>query len=164
MSAERGPGLVAAIVAALALRAAGAVPARRTGAEAGGGAEGHGHPAGFESEDVDVGRTAWMVLVLAASVAAAIGAVAFMMHLFGAWTLAETPRFTPQQTAAIRPPPPNLQGDPYADLARQEARDRAAVKGYAYTDAQRSRARIPVERAMTLIEGRSLAPVEAGRP
>ncbi|WP_298955182.1 hypothetical protein [uncultured Methylobacterium sp.] len=162
MSAERGPGLVAAIVAALALRAAGAVPGRAKAEPA--GTEGHGHPAGFESEDVDVGRTAWMVLALAVSVAAAIGAVAFLMHLFGTWTLAETPPFTPQQTATLRPPPPNLQGDPYADLARQEARDRAAVAGYAYTDAERRRARIPVERAMTLIEGRSLGPVEgAGR-
>ncbi|MGX7704185.1 hypothetical protein [Methylobacterium sp. Gmos1] len=114
------------------------------------------NPEGFEEEDVDVRRTTFVVAGLAASVAAAIGAVGLMMHLFGAWHVSATPPLTPQQTAKVQPPPPNLQGAPYEDLARQEARDRAQTTTYA--PLPDGRARIPVERAMRLIAGKSLDP------
>ena len=79
-----------------------------------------------------------------------------MMHLFSAWHVAETPRLTPQQTAKVQPPPPNLQGAPYEDLARLEARETAQTTTYA--PLPDGRARIPVERAMRLMAGRSLDP------
>lgn len=118
--------------------------------------DGPHNPEGFEEEDVDVRRTAFMVAGLAASVAAAITAVGLMMHLFGAWHVADTPRLTPQQTAKVQPPPPNLQGAPYEDLARLEARDRTDLTTYA--PLPDGRARIPIERAMRLIAGKSLEP------
>ncbi|WP_053082375.1 hypothetical protein [Methylobacterium platani] len=98
-----------------------------------------------------------MVAGLAGSVALAITAVGLMMHLFGAWNVAGTLPLTPQQTATVKPPPPNLQGAPYEDLARTEARDRAELTGYAALPD--GRARIPVSRAMDLIAGKSLDPV-----
>ncbi|MGE7415639.1 hypothetical protein [Methylobacterium tarhaniae] len=116
--------------------------------------DGPHNPAGFEEEDVDVRRTAFVVAGLAASVAAAVAAVGLMMHLFGAWHVAGTPPLTPQQTATVQPPPPNLQGAPYEDLARQEARERAQLATYA--PLADGRARIPVSRAMQLIAGKSL--------
>lgn len=118
--------------------------------------EGPHNPEGFEEEDVDVRRTAFVVAGLAASVAVAITAVWLMMHLFGAWHVADTPRLTPQQTAKVQPPPPNLQGAPYEDLARLEARERTELTTYARLPD--GRARIPVERAMRLIAGQSLDP------
>ncbi|NGM33617.1 hypothetical protein G4G93_06630 [Methylobacterium sp. DB0501] len=130
--------------------------------------DGPHNPGGFEEEDVDVRRTAYVVAGLAASVAAAIAAVGLMMHLFGAWHSADTPPLTPQQTAKVQPPPPNLQGAPYEDLARQEARER--VQTTTYAPLPDGRARIPVERAMRLIAGKSLdpspepAPAAAGAP
>ncbi|WP_204165411.1 hypothetical protein [Methylobacterium sp. 17Sr1-1] len=114
------------------------------------------NPEGFEEEDVDVRRTAVVVAGLAASVATAIAAVGLMMHLFGAWHVADTPRLTPQQTARVQPPPPNLQGAPYEDLARQEARD--TMQTTTYATLPDGRARIPVARAMRLIAGKSLDP------
>ncbi|TNC16042.1 hypothetical protein FF100_01890 [Methylobacterium terricola] len=118
--------------------------------------DGPHNPEGFEAEDVDVRRTAYVVAGLAASVAAAITAVGLMMHLFGAWHVADTPRLTPQQTAKVQPPPPNLQGAPYEDLARLEAREKADLTTYA--PLPDGRARIPIERAMRLIVGQSLEP------
>ncbi len=54
------------------------------------------------------------------------------------------------------PPPPNLQPNPYADLDRERAANRAALDGYGYLDPGRTRARIPLDRAMQLTVGRSL--------
>lgn len=118
--------------------------------------DGPHNPEGFEEQDVDVRRTAYVVAGLAGSVAVAIAAVGLMMHLFGAWHAADTPRLTPQQTAKVQPPPPNLQGAPYEDLARLEAREK--VQTTTYAPLPDGRARIPVERAMRLIAGGSLEP------
>ncbi|TGE01259.1 hypothetical protein [Methylobacterium nonmethylotrophicum] len=115
------------------------------------------NPEGFEETDVDVRRTAFVVVGLAASVAVAIAAVWLMLRLFGALNVAGTPALTPQQTARVQPPPPNLQGAPYEDLARQEAAERAQLTTYA--PLPDGRARIPVERAMRLMAGQSLDPL-----
>ncbi|AWB24835.1 hypothetical protein DA075_11875 [Methylobacterium currus] len=147
-----GPlALLSAVAAAGLLRLSGFKPAAPPEPD-----HGPRNPEGFEVEDVDVRRTAFVVVGLAASVAVAIAAVGLMMHLFGAWHVGGTPPLTPQQTARVQPPPPNLQGAPYEDLARQEARDAAQTTTYA--PLPDGRARIPVERAMRLIAGRSLDP------
>jgi hypothetical protein len=147
-----GPfALLSAVAAAGLVRLSGLKPAAPPEPD-----HGPHNPEGFEEEDVDVRRTAFVVAGLAASVATAIGAVGLMMHLFGAWHVGATPPLTPQQTAKVQPPPPNLQGAPYEDLARQEARDRAQTMTYA--PLPDGRARIPVERAMRLIAGQSLDP------
>ncbi|GJD47877.1 hypothetical protein OPKNFCMD_0589 [Methylobacterium crusticola] len=160
----RGLALLAALAAAELLRLSGPLRPGRPAGPAPEAPDGPHNPAGFEARDVDAGRTALVVLGLAGSVASAIVAVAVMMHLFRAWNVAGTPALTPQQTAVIRPPPPNLQGAPYRDLARQEARERGLVDGYGYVDAGRSRARIPVERAMALMAGRPLDPPAPAAP
>ncbi len=54
------------------------------------------------------------------------------------------------------PPPPNLQPNPYVDLDRERAQARAALDGYGYLDPARTRARIPLDRAMQVVVGRSL--------
>jgi hypothetical protein len=149
-----GPlALLPAIAAAGLLRLSGFRPAAPR-AEAPAGPH---NPEGFEEEDVDVRRTALVVAGLAGAVAVAIAAVWLMLRLFGTWHVTGTPPLTPQQTARVQPPPPNLQGAPYEDLARQEARDRAQLTTYA--PLPDGRARIPVERAMRLMTGRPLDPV-----
>jgi hypothetical protein len=148
-----GPfALLSAVAAAGLLRLAGVKPVAPPEPD-----HGPHNPEGFEDEDVDVRRTAFVVAGLAGSVAVAIAAVGLMMHLFGVWHVGGTPPLTPQQTAKVQPPPPNLQGAPYEDLARQEARDRAQLTTYA--PLPDGRARIPVERAMRLMAGRPLDPV-----
>ena len=44
------------------------------------------------------------------------------------------------------------------DIGREEAAQGALLDGYAFTDAARSRARIPIDRAMRLTVGRPLDP------
>lgn len=152
MSGITRPGpfaLLSAVAAAGLLRLSGVKPSPPSEPD-----HGPHNPEGFEEEDVDVRRTAFVVAGLAGSVAVAIGAVGLMMHLFGAWHVADTPRLTPQQTAKVQPPPPNLQGAPYEDLARQETRETAQLTTYATLPD--GRARIPVARAMQLIAGKSL--------
>ena len=161
MSDETRPGpfaLLPALAAAGLLRLSGFKPAPlRPEPDAG-----PHNPEGFEEEDVDVRRTAFVVVGLAGSVAAAIVAVGLMMHLFGAWNVANRLPLTPQQSAKVQPPPPNLQGAPYEDLARHEAREAAQLTTYALLPD--GRARIPVERAMRLIAGTPLDPAGAGAP
>lgn len=145
-----GPfALLSAVAAAGLLRLAGVKPVTPPEPD-----HGPHNPEGFEDEDVDVRRTAFVVAGLAGSVAVAIAAVGLMMHLFGVWHVGGTPPLTPQQTAKVQPPPPNLQGAPYEDLARQEARERAQLTTYA--PLPDGHARIPVSRAMQLIAGTSL--------
>lgn len=111
---------------------------------------------GHETEDVDVRRTGLVMAGLALSALVAVGLMLWLMHAFTLGQRREWPALTPQQTAKLTPPPPNLQADPYADLARARAAERGRLDGYALTEA--GRARIPIDRAMELVTGRPLDP------
>ncbi len=148
-------GMVAAVLAALALRRSGLVPHRQDDRPARDGR--HGEPGeGHETEDVDVRNTVIVMGGLALTALAVIGGMALFMTTFAARQRAALPALTPQQTRALVPPPPNLQANPYADLDRDRAANRAALAGYGYIDPERTRARIPLDRAMQLTVGRSL--------
>lgn len=159
MSPRPGPGLIPAILAGLTLRGSGLLGARP------GGAIAPGKPAnaprdpddpGYETRDVKVRNTALVMAGLALSVLSVIGTMVWMMSAFSASQRRALPTLTKQQTAPLTPPPPNLQADPYADLDRQRAAAEARLSGYGYSDPARTRARIPVDRAMDLVVGRSL--------
>lgn len=159
---SRSPaGLVSAILAALALRGANVVPRRPDGAPGSGPprahSEGQGQTGpGHETRDVNVRKTAYVMGGLAVSAVTVIGGMVFLMHLFVAHQEAALPTLTPQQTTQLVPPAPNLQPNPYADLDRQREGAEKALAGYGYADAARSRAHIPIDRAMQLAVGRSL--------
>jgi hypothetical protein len=53
-------------------------------------------------------------------------------------------------------PSPELQVDPTADLDRLQAEQRGRLTGYAWVDRDHGLARIPIDRAMELIAGRSV--------
>ncbi len=112
--------------------------------------------AGYETEDVDVRRTGLVMAGLAASALVAVGLMLWLMHAFAAGQRRDLPSLTPQQTARLNPPPPNLQADPYVDIARERAAERGRLDGYALTEP--GRARIPIGRAMELVTGRPLDP------
>lgn len=160
MSVDReapGRGLIAAALAGLALR-------RVTSARRGGERDTPAPDAerGSETQDVRAGNTALAMAGLALSAMAAVATMAWMMSLFAAGQRGALPTLTPQQTARLVPPPPNLQPDPYADLDRERAAQAAGLSGYAYLDEGRTRARIPIERAMRLSVGRTLDPGPEG--
>jgi hypothetical protein len=111
---------------------------------------------GYETEDVDILRTGLVMAGLAGSALAAVGLMLWLMHAFTLGQRRELPALTPQQTAILKPPPPNLQADPYADIARARAGERDRLDRYAPTEP--GRARIPIDRAMELVTGRPLDP------
>ncbi len=155
------PGLVPALLAALALRATGLVP-RRDDGQGTGKSSGGGGP-GYETRDVNARNTVLVMAGLAATAAAVIGGMVLLRNGVAAHQRAALPALTPQQTKALLPPPPNLQPEPYADLDRQRAAARAALEGYGYLDPERTRAHIPIDRAMQLSIGRSLDDGRAAR-
>lgn len=149
---QRSPGLVPAMIAALALRASGLVRRRAGADEPPPEPEGPGH----ETRDVNVRNTVFVMAGLVLSAVTVIGGMVLFMRVTEKSQREALPTLTPQQTARLVPPPPNLQANPYADLDRQRASSRAAIGGYGYLDPGHTRARIPIDRAMDLAVGRSL--------
>jgi hypothetical protein len=149
-------GLVAAVLAGLALRRSGLVPHREEAPKKGGGKRDPESGEGHETEDVNVRNTVFVMGGLGLSAIAVIGGMVLFMNVFAARQREALPALTPQQTTALDPPPPNLQANPYADLDREQAANRALLEGYGYLDPERTRARIPIDRAMRLTVGRSL--------
>ena len=149
-------GMVAAVLAALALRHSGLVPRREDTRPAGGRGQGDSPGEGHETEDVNVRNTVLVMGGLGLTAIAVISGMTLFMTTFAARQREALPALTPQQTKALVPPPPNLQPNPYADLDRERAANRAALDGYGYLDPERTRARIPLDRAMQLTVGRSL--------
>ncbi|MGU3537181.1 hypothetical protein [Methylobacterium sp. A54F] len=149
MTARQPFGLVPAILTGLGLR-----PTQAAEQPAPAPQEGTGH----ETSDVNVRNTALVMAGLGGTALLAVGLMIWLMSLVAGVQRRDLPPFTAQQTARIRPPPPNLQADPYADIARHDAATAQALDGYAYLDADRTRARIPIDRAMALTVGRSLDP------
>lgn len=154
--------LVPAILAGLILRRTGAVPPSAEASPR----DPHGDAWDYERSDAEAGKTAGVMLGLAGAVIVTIGAVLALNHVVLGRQRAALPPLTAQQTAAIRPPPPNLQADPYADIDAKQADEAGRLSGYAYLDPDRTRARIPIARAMALMAGRPFDPepaLEAGR-
>lgn len=154
MSQTKRPGstlaLVPAILSGLILRRSGPI------AEKAPHEESKETEPGFETEDVHVGRT-WLVIAgLTLTVALTIGGLGWMMRSLAASQRATLPPLTRRQTAKLTPPKPNLQPTPYADIEKTLADEAARLDGYAYLDASRERARIPIERAMSLVVGKPL--------
>lgn len=147
-----GLGFVPAILAGLALTRS---PASETG---GPDAEKPTDGPGYETSDVHVRNTAMVMVGLAVAAIAVVGTMIWMMQGFAANQRLALPSLTPQQTTRLKPPPPNLQARPYADIDAERAAQAERTDGYAFTDASRQRARIPIDRAMALVVGRTLDP------
>ena len=110
--------------------------------------------AGHETEDMNAR--------LMARVLGTLGGIAVVMVLLmiGFANLIVAPRqrsatrFTVQQTSHPAPPAPNLQADPVSELSRLNAAEDQLLNHYARIDDDH--ARIPIDRAMSLIIGRPL--------
>lgn len=126
--------------------------------------------AGHEIEDVNT-RNLHHIMALFAAVA--LAAVFGMIALIGVWRAddrASRPKLTALQVAPIQVPGPHLQVDAYSDLNHERGREIGKLTGWAYTDAGRTEARMPIEDAMRLVAGRPLdtpgltLPGPTGRP
>ena len=85
-----------------------------------------------------------------------VGIVFAMIWRFNIASSRPWSKLTPQQTARLVPPAPHLQVDPFADLAQVRAREERLLHSYGWTSADHSTARIPIDRAMALVVGKSL--------
>lgn len=112
--------------------------------------------AGHETRDLNGRTLAVLVAGLGGTVAAVIALMVGLMGYFDHTISAAAPSYTAQQTAAIAPPPPNLQNAPLADIARLHEREEKLLENYAWIDPAHTRARVPIERAMALMVGRKL--------
>ncbi|MGU3466077.1 hypothetical protein ACLBXO_14595 [Methylobacterium sp. C33D] len=162
MSANGPSGLIPAILAGLTLRGTGLLNGRPSRPAA--NTQRDPNDPGHETRDVNVRNTVMVMAGLAFTALAVVGTMVWLMSTFVASQRRSLPALTPQQTTRLAPPPPNLQADPYADLDRERAATAAHLSGYGYRDAARTRARIPIGRAMDLTVGRSLEPAEPAAP
>ncbi len=112
--------------------------------------------AGHETEDMDGRTMIALVIGLGVAVALVIGGIVLLLNFLLHAHEAGRPPFTAQQTAPATPPAPNLQADPQTDIVRLRAAENARLGGYGWLDPGHTRARIPIERAMSLMVGRSL--------
>lgn len=111
---------------------------------------------GYETEDIEAGAVARVLLALAVSAGLLTAVVFVMIALMGNGDQARNATFTLKQIAQIEPPLPHLQVHPFADLHALRARETRRLHGYGFTDQAHTRARIPIARAMTLLVGQSL--------
>ncbi len=112
---------------------------------------------GYERHDAKP-RILILVMVVAVTViASSIGGLFVLLHMLHARDAAGQP-LTAQQRAVIQPPGPPLQSSPQDDLASLGRLQTDRLGHYAWVDEKRSRARIPIARAMTLVTGKSLDP------
>ena len=113
---------------------------------------------GHETLDMRGGLMAKLILLLGSV------AVCMVLAMIGLRIWVSTiqrdsqPPLTREQTAIITPPEPHLQRDPLGDIARLLQSEEKLLGGTAYLDESRTRARIPIDRAMALTVGQPLAP------
>ena len=112
---------------------------------------------GHETRDMSGRVMALLCLLLGATVACVIGLMLLLLAYLQHQRAVDQRPLTAEQTAPLVPPKPNLQANPAPDLARLRAGEAALLGSYAWIDDGRTRARIPIDRAMALTVGRPLA-------
>ncbi len=156
-------GLVAALGATAWFKrkhaAAAADPAAEFAAGRGapsGGVDRASREAGYEVVDTDV-RSLIKVMVVAIGLGiVSLTLVFWMFARFNAHYRGASAGLTSQQSAAIVPPLPHLQADPYRDIDTTVMEQRKRIDTYGWDDPSHRQAHIPVARAMRQVVGTSL--------
>ncbi|MBE7199113.1 MAG: hypothetical protein INR70_15120 [Parafilimonas terrae] len=112
---------------------------------------------GYEVADARAGT---LGTVMAVAVAIIFGSLAVLFIIVGGFlrTDARHAPLTQQQAAAIAPPGPPLQDDPFRDIAAMRAREGERLDGFAYLGQDQTHARIPLARAEAIVTGKPLDP------
>lgn len=113
---------------------------------------------GFETKEMDVKVVVRILAGWAATTIAAVFILSWMLNHFHRQDARHQVPLTPQQSAAIVPPGPKLQGDPDRDWRDLRDSQQAELMSYGWADPAHEKARIPIARAMALVTGRSLEP------
>ena len=112
--------------------------------------------AGYEVKDINVRAVVYILLGMGATIAFVVGISFITVWRFNVHDAAMWSKLTPQQTATLIPPAPHLQVDPFSQLAQVRAHEERLLHSYAWTSADHGVARIPIDRAMDLMVGKSL--------
>jgi hypothetical protein len=112
--------------------------------------------AGHEVTDMSGRTMMWVLICLAGSVAGAVGVMFLLLNIFQGELREDRPQLTAEQTAPLAPPDPTLEAAPETDLARLRGSEDHLLHAYSWIDAHHTRARIPIDRAMTLVTGQKL--------
>ncbi len=110
--------------------------------------------AGHEVGDASARGIVAIMAIFAVSAVSAIGAMITFLHYMHRADTAREAGLTPLQRIHITPPEPNLQADPFRDIARLRTHEYRLLHSLARVDA--TTARIPIDQAMTLIAGQPL--------
>jgi hypothetical protein len=102
--------------------------------------------AGYEVADLPARGIAYALLGLFGLIALSLAVVAGLLAV-----LEMPPRVMPFATVAPEPPPPRLEVAPAVHHAALEEAAAARLNGYGWVDRDRGWARIPIERAMSII-------------
>ncbi len=114
--------------------------------------------AGHETDDLAGGTLGKLLLLLGSAAALMVCAmIGLRLWITQAQRSAE-PSFTAIETATITPPKPNLQAAPLREIGALHERENQLLEGFAYLDDARTRARIPLDRALALTVGQPVAP------
>lgn len=111
---------------------------------------------GHETEDMSGGLMAGLALFLGTVVCVVVFGMIEVRTWIRSSYVSDQPALTALQTAPITPPGPHLQADPVKDIYQLRAKEDSLLHGYAWVDPARTRARIPIDRALALTVGRSL--------
>jgi len=168
MATSRRPRVVALLAAALALASGAVLFGKRrpapAAAESGRGrrttpANPKATSLGYETEDISARLVARILAGFAGTAIVSVALLFLMIHFFRTTDTAHRPALTAQQSVDVVPPGPRLQRDPYRELHDEQGQEEAKIQGYAWADPDHKLARIPIDRAMALVAGRSLEPL-----
>jgi len=113
---------------------------------------------GYETEDISAKLVARILAGFAATAIVSIAILFLMIHFFRTADRADRPALTPEQSAEIVPPGPRLQRAPYQELHDEQGAEEGKIEAYSWVGQDHKLARIPIDRAMALVAGRSLEP------
>lgn len=107
---------------------------------------------GFETRDVPPLR----VLLIGIALGAGVGLIALLLLGFNQLleAVVEGPPPGPLADVDRVAPSPRLQAEPALELEEMQARDRLVLESYGWIDREAGVARIPIERAMTILAER----------
>ncbi len=113
----------------------------------------------YEPSDASPRLVAYSVLALLSGIVISGVIVAGVLWLVTPSPPGNVPLSPP---AAQLPPPPRLETSPEADRLQIKAKAKAVLGGYAWVDKAKGRVRVPIERAMKLLQEQGWPDAQGG--
>ena len=109
-------------------------------------------PTAHEESDVDTGALGWFLAIMTVSLLIVGGLVYWQYRRFERLARANDPAPLPRADQREPPPPPHLQVNEVEDMTRLRDEQTALLHRTEWVDPQAKRVRIPIERAMEIVE------------